>query len=171
MPVVGRRPRKGILARHPAWSGSHHRQLPETAPTVDSSSGSSAEPASPLRRRARVALAPVRRVDVAEHLLHVHAAPLPGRAAALLACHCCTHLSFLSSIGAPMRSVVFLADDLRHLQVDGEEPPELGDQARAGPKGLGRRERCTGDVVSGVVHRPLLSYSGIRCQPGRALAL
>ncbi len=48
---------------------------------------------------------------------------------------------------------------------------ELGDQARAGPKGLGRRERCTGDVVGGVVHRPLLSYSGIRCQPGRALAL
>ena len=68
-------------------------------------------------------------------------------------------------------SVMFFPDDPRHLQVDGEEAPELGNQARAGPEGFGRRERCTGDVLCGVVHRPLVSYSGMRCQPGRALAL
>lgn len=72
---------------------------------------------------------------------------------------------------AVARSAMLLADDLRHLQIDGEETPELGDQVRAGPKGPGRRERGVGDAGIGVVHRPLLSYSGIRYQPGRALAL
>ena len=109
--------------------------------------------------------------DVAQHLLHVHAAPLPGRAAALLARHCCTHRLFLSRSERRSAQRCSLRMIFAIFRLMARKPFELDEQARAGPKGLGRRERRTGDVVCGVVHRPLLSYSGIRCQPGRALAL
>src|SRR5665213_873543 len=126
------RPRKGPLARNAARPRSLRQQLAAVAPTVPSNSYSSTEPASSLRRRASAALAPIRRGDVTQHLLHVYTAPLPGRAAALLACHCCTHTSYLSSDRAVTCSAMFFPDDLEHLGVDGQEPSELDEQVLAG---------------------------------------
>jgi len=75
-----------------AWPRPHPGEPPALTPTFPSNRCSSSEPTSALRLRARAALASVFLSNVTHHLLHVLAAPLPRRAAALLACHLNTHV-------------------------------------------------------------------------------